>query len=303
MTLSIAKPFDSECEPIHSLRYLPFVTIGSLAVWYVMHWGQLHGWLEAPGHFRRCARRDARVQRRLMDCLAKLRSGRLARGLPRLALIAYGGFVQYFNATDMGVYGGLLINFSPLMRSWLVWSLSIGAATAYVLDRFMCRTRPTGYTGAAFGLLVLAGGMWLSHQTTLSWPYWRVLNTFEFNWFVAPQHWQLAPAAIPHGLRQCHGAPVDDRAFEPQFEREAKFRPFLQVAQFMGGRLSIGVLVTTLIIQHQIQYSYVADRGFIQSVEQSDQRRRLVDALTDRRLNSTGSPVRIAAFPRGKLRG
>ncbi len=34
--------------------------------------------------------------------------------------------------------------------------------------------------------------MALSHRTTLNWPFWQVLNTVEFNWFAAPQHWQLA---------------------------------------------------------------------------------------------------------------
>ena len=43
--------------------------------------------------------------------------GTLREGLPRLGLIVYGGFVQYFNSLDMGVYGGLLVNFSPWMRS------------------------------------------------------------------------------------------------------------------------------------------------------------------------------------------
>jgi hypothetical protein len=62
-------------------------------------------------------------------------------------------------------------------------------------------------------------------------------------------------------------------------EKEAKIRPFLQVAPFSGGALSVGVLVTYLLIGHQIEYSYAADRGFIQSAEQDDRRQRLADAL------------------------
>ena len=31
--------------------YWPAVAIGAIAVWYVMHWGQLHGWLEGPDIF------------------------------------------------------------------------------------------------------------------------------------------------------------------------------------------------------------------------------------------------------------
>jgi hypothetical protein len=49
----------------------------------------------------------------------------------------------------------------------------------------------------------------------------------------------------------------------------------LQVAQFAGGTLSVGVLVTVLLAVHQLHYSYVADRGFIQPVELGDRNSRL----------------------------
>jgi hypothetical protein len=49
----------------------------------------------------------------------------------------------------------------------------------------------------------------------------------------------------------------------------------LQVAQFAGGTLSVGVLATVLLAEHQRQYSYVADRGFIQPVEVADRNSRL----------------------------
>jgi hypothetical protein len=39
--------------------------------------------------------------------------------------------------------------------------------------------------------------------------------------------------------------------------------------------LSVGVLVTVLLAVHQLQYSYVADRGFIQAVESGDRNSRL----------------------------
>jgi hypothetical protein len=190
--------------------------------------------------------------------------------------------VQYFNVSDMGVYGGLLVNFSPLMRSWLVWSLSVGAATAYAFGRLAWRARSPGYAGAGLGLLVLAGGMGISHHTSMNWPYWRLLNTVEFHWFAAPQHWQLA---LPRFLMGFGSALVllsmtGETSRDPG--TEAKVRPFLQVAQFLGGSLSIGVLVTVLMVEHQVQYSYAADRGFIQSVEQSDYRDRLAGALTSR---------------------
>jgi hypothetical protein len=61
----------------------------------------------------------------------------------------------------------------------------------------------------------------------------------------------------------------------PDPRREARIRPLLQVAQFAGGTLSVGVLVTVLLAGHQLQYSYVADRGFIQPVELRDRNSRL----------------------------
>ena len=214
---------------------------------------------------------------------------RLREGLPRLLLIAYGGFVQYFNASDMGVYGGLLINLSPLMRAWLIWTLALGSATALAVGWILWRNRSPGYAGATFGLLVLAGGMAISHGRTLNWPFWHVLNTVEFNWFAAPQHWQLA---LPRFLMGFGSGMVllsmtGHSSRDPR--REAMIRPFFQVAQFSGGALSIGVLVTYLLIGHQIQYSYTADRDFIQSVEHADRRQRLNDALT-----SQGAGARIA---------
>ena len=114
----------------------------------------------------------------------------------------------------------------------------------------------------------------------MSWPFWEVLNTVEFHWFAAPQHWQLA---LPRFLMGFGSATVllsmtGHSSRDPQ--NEAKIRPFFQVAQFSGGVLAIGVLVTYLLVGHQIHYSYAADRGFIQSVEQDDRRQRLADALT-----------------------
>ena len=205
----------------------------------------------------------------------RLDAGTLREGLPRLGLIAYGGFVQYFNSSDMGVYGGLLVNFSPWMRSWLIWSLTIGSTAALALGRIVWQKRSPGYAGAALGLLVLAGGMSLSHYNTMNWPFWSVLNTVEFNWFAAPQHWQLAPPRflMGFGSGMVLLAMTTRTSSEPL--REARIRPLLQVAQFAGGTLSVGVLVTVLLAVHQLQYSYVADRGFIQAVERGDRNSRL----------------------------
>jgi len=58
------------------------------------------------------------------------------------------------------------------------------------------RRRSPGYAGATVGLLILAGGFALSHWNMINWPFWSLLNTVEFNWFAAPQHWQFAPARL-----------------------------------------------------------------------------------------------------------
>jgi hypothetical protein len=175
----------------------------------------------------------------------------------------------------MGVYGGLLVNFSPWMRSWLIWSLTIGSTTALAIGRIIWQKRSPGFAGAALGLLVLAGGMSLSHRNTMNWPFWSLLNTVEFNWFAAPQHWQLAPARFLMGFGSGMVLLAMTTCTSPEPLREARIRPLLQVAQFAGGTLSVGVLVTVLLAAHQLQYSYVADRGFIQAVERGDRHSRL----------------------------
>ena len=196
-----------------------------------------------------------------------------------LGLITYGGFVQYFNSLDMGVYGGLLVNFSPWMRSWLIWSLTLGSTAALALGRIIWRKRSPGFAGAALGLLVLAGGMSLSHRNTMNWPFWSLLNTVEFNWFAAPQHWELALPRFLMGFGSGMVLLAMTTCSSALPFREARIGRLLQVAQFAGGTLSVGVLVTVLLAAHQFQYSYVADRGFIQAVERGDRNTRLAAHL------------------------
>jgi hypothetical protein len=175
----------------------------------------------------------------------------------------------------MGIYGGLLVNFSPWMRSWLIWSLTIGSTTALALGRIVWQKRSPGFGGATLGLLVLASGMYLSHRNTMNWPFWSLLNSVEFNWFAAPQHWQLALPRFLMGFGSGMVLLAMMTHASPEPQREARIRPLLQVAQFAGGTLSVGVLVTVLLAGHQLQYSYVADQGFIQAVERGDRQSRL----------------------------
>src|SRR5262249_8087152 len=121
----------------------------------------------------------------------------------------------------------------------------------------------------------LAGGMALSHRNTMNWPFWSVLNTVEFNWFAAPQHWQLAPPRFLMGFGSGLVLLAMMTCTSPDSRREARIRPLLPVAQFAGGTLSVGALVTVLLAVHQLESSYVADRGFIQAVELGDRSSRL----------------------------
>jgi MFS family permease len=266
---------DSPPAPVEPLGYLPAAIIVALSVWYVMHWGQLHGWLEGRDIMVAMIVGTVAISGLLWIVWPSLDPGTLRDGLPRLGLIAYGGFVQYFNSLDMGVYGGLLLNFSPWMRSWLIWSLTIGSTAALALGRLVWQKRSPGLTGATVGLIVLACGMGLSHWNTMNWPFWSVLNTVEFNWFAAPQHWQLAPPRFLMGFGSGMVLLSMTTYTSPDPRREARIRPFLPVAQFAGGTLSVGVLATVLLAVHQLHYSYVADRSFIQAVELGDRNSRL----------------------------
>lgn len=286
LVLSISDPpgtdrlGDTPARPSPSLAYLPAAIVGALAIWHVMHWGQLDGWLEAPSIVGALILASASVGVVIWQIWPRLDASALKEALPRLGLIAYGGFVQYFNVSDMGVYGGLLINLNPVRRSWLVISLSIGSAIALAVGHIVWRRRSPGYAGACVGLLVLACGMTLSHANTVNWPFWRELNTQEFNWFAAPQHWQLAPARLLMGFGSGMVLLSMISRASTSAIREDKIRRYLQVAQFTGGGLAVGVLVTVLLAVHQLEYSYAADRGFIQSSEQDARRGLLTEYLT-----------------------
>lgn len=252
------------------------LAVGFGFFWHVLHRGQLDGWWESTKILR-----SATIAF-FMFSVAFLLYGtqqvnELASNLfPRLLLIFYAGFVQYFNVSDMGVYGGLLINFSSWERAWLVWSLSFGAATALFTAQFFHRYRWLHIAG----LFMVALGMFLAHERTLGWNFWNPLNQIEFNWFAAPQHWELAIARFCMGLgvgwvlysmQQVHDVPV---------EKERGIRAEITIFQFLGGALSIGFLVNYLLIGHQAQYSYTSERGSIQQANVDDYREILKNELS-----------------------
>ena len=200
----------------------------------------------------------------------------------RLLLFFFGGVVQFFHGTTMTIYSGMFVNFSPWQRSWLVWSMALGVATGLLTARLATQSGriSLGLPGAIVGLLILAGGMFWLHQTTLEWPYWQILNVVDLNWFQAPQHWELAPGRFLVGLGIGLFMFAADSMFSPDPEREQWVRPILLVLQFFGGSLGMGLLISFLLIGHPMQYSYVADRDYIQAQELAERRTMLRDALS-----------------------
>jgi hypothetical protein len=89
---------DSPPGPVEPLGYLPVAVVAALSVWYVMHWGQLHGWLEGPDITAAIILGSVALCGLLWIVWPSLDPGTLRDGLPRLGLITYGGFVQYFNS-------------------------------------------------------------------------------------------------------------------------------------------------------------------------------------------------------------
>jgi hypothetical protein len=181
-------------------------------------------------------------------------------GWPTLVVAAFAGFVQYFNVSDMGVYGGMLLDLGMIDRSLLIWPLSIGAACAAILAMVLPNNR--WFTLA--GLLAVSLGMWLAHSRTMEWPFWAALNQAQFNWFPAPGVWELAPARFLMGFGASLTLIGLQRASLVDSAHEALRRDLLTLFQFMGGAASIGVLTLCTTRGYQNEYSFVAERGYIQ---------------------------------------
>lgn len=241
--------------PLWSLPFVGF--LGGL--WYTLSYGQLLGWWEDP-----------RTAGAMITCLVMLAlviaSGVLQpdalpmAGWPTLLVAAFAGFVQYFNVSDMGVYGGMLLDLGMIDRSLLIWPLSIGAACAAILAMVL----PNARWLTLAGLLAVSLGMWLAHLRTMEWPFWSALNQVQFNWFPAPGIWELAPARFLMGFGASLTLIGLQRVSLTVPSHEALRRDLLTLFQFMGGAASIGVLTLCTTRGYQNEYSFVAERGYIQ---------------------------------------
>jgi hypothetical protein len=274
--------------PPGSLAFLPYLVLGTAALLYCLHWGQLHGWLESLDIVLAVASGTLFLVLALFLVYPQLDFLAIRETWIRGLLFFFGGVVQFFHGTTMTIYSGLLVNFSSWQRSWLVWSMPRGVATSLLAARLAMRRWKIslGLPGAIVGLLILAGGMFSLHETTLEWPYWQIQNVVDLNWFQAPQHWELAPGRFLVGLGLGLFMFAMDTLFSRDSEREETIRPLLLVTQFFGGGIGTGLLISFLLISHPIQYSYVADRDYIQAAEFADRRAVLRDAL-----NQAGEPA------------
>lgn len=277
--------------PRESALYLLPLTAASAALFFILHWGQLHGWLESPDVLAAAAGGAAALAWTLWLILPRLDWGLLREDWARLSLFFFGGMCQFFHGYIMNVYGGTLVNLSSWQRAWLIWPMPIGAAASLALSHVRWRGRRVavlGLPGAVVGLLTLAAGLFMSYQEMMEWPYWDVRDVMDLNWFTAPGQWELAPGRFLMGLGIGLFMTAEEAKYSPRPEREARVRPLLNVAQFYGGGLAAAILINFLIIGHKVHYSYSADRDTIQAEELS----RRMDLVAGT-LSESGQPAPI----------
>jgi hypothetical protein len=281
LLLSMADTVDRRPQAPASLAYLPGLVLASAALLYCLHWGQLHGWQEGSDILTAALVGVVALTMSLWLVWPQLDFLALRENWIRLVLFFFGGMNQFFHGYTMNVYGGALVNFSSWQRAWLIWPMPIGIAVGLALSqaRWRGRSLTLGLPGAIAGLLILAGGLYLSLERTLGWPFWQVLNTIDLNWFPAPQHWELAPERFLMGLGVGLFMIAMDGLVSPDPQREEKVRPFLLVLQFLGGGIGAAVLINFLLIGHQVHYSYSSDRDYIQADEIAQRSAVLRDAL------------------------
>jgi hypothetical protein len=268
--------------PLHHVAPLGYWLPLALAIaglWYLLHWGHLSGWFEDTLVFATAAATLLGLTLALWLVWPSQDAATVLEAWPRLALAGFAGLVQFFNAFDAGVAGGLFVNLSDWQRAVLIWPIPLGAATALAAGLFIPPGRIPHRTAALIGLVILAVGFAWAYQIWMDWPFWSVLNPVEFQWFAAPQTWELAGPRFLMGLG--HGITLLAAAhrISPDPQREARIRPALTIAQFAGGGLGIGILATALVAWQQWQYAYASDRGTIQAEEVAERTARLAEVF------------------------
>lgn len=283
LILASGPPKAAPTMPARSWRFLWFVPLATALAcsWYVLHWGQLEGWFESPRIRVSAILCVFGAATALFLCPRGLSDWGKSAPPAALGVALFAGFTQYFNVSDMGVYGGLFVNYGVWERALLVWPISCGAAAALVASRFFPRSG--GFSLA--GLLSIAAGMAWAHERTMGWPYWRVLNQVEFNWFTAPQIWELWPPRFLMGLGTGMALVGAQRWTLDDPASELRRRHLLTLSQFTGGAVSIGVLCLCLTRGAQHQYSLASDRGFSQLPLVAE-----YNSITAKALAATGFP-------------
>jgi len=285
--LSMAETPESPPRPARgSLTYLPGLIVASAALVYVLHWGQLHGWLEGPDIAAASAAFVVASAVSLALAWPQLDWRILGENWTRLALYFFGGMCQFFHAYIINVYGGTMVNLSSWQRAWLIWPLPIGIAASLLAAPLIIphprrrRGRTTrGLPPAIVGLVLLSVGLYLCYQHMMEWPYWEIRDVVDLNWFPAPGQWELAPGRFLMGTGIGLFMVAMDSQFSPDPEREKAVRPFLNVVQFFGGGIAAAVLVNFVIIGHKVHYSYSAERDTIQAEELLQRGELLTDLL------------------------
>lgn len=272
--------------PQGTLAYLPALVVAAAALVFVLHWGQLHGWLESPDIATATAVFILASAVSLTLMWHQLNWTVLGENWLRLVLYFFGGMCQFFYGYLMNVYGGTLVNLSSWERALLIWPLPIGIAVALTvggialphLHRIHGRVIVSLPT-AIVGLLSLSGGLYLCYSQMLEWPYWSIRDVAELNWFPAPGSWELAPGRFLMGLGIGLFMSAMDTQFSPDPHREKTVRPFLNVFQFCGGALAAAVLVNFLSIGQKVHYSYSSERDTIQAAELQERVQMWTDVL------------------------
>jgi hypothetical protein len=260
------------------LACLPWLGLAVGCLWYCLHWGQLHGWLESFDVVVAAALGLTASALFAWLVWPALDFALLRANVLRLVLCAYGGLVLFYFVPEINIYAGLLVNLTVWQRSWIVWSLPLGVAASLALVHLIRSRRHVvpGRLGVILGLLFLAGGTAYALSQALAWPFWDVRNHIDLNWFQAPQA-QYNPPRFLMGFGI--GLLLVSLEHWGQ-EHEEKVRPFLLPIQFLGGGLGAGLLVNFLLIGQPIHYSYTSERDYIQAEELAQRRALLRDELS-----------------------